>query len=114
MTNLTKLAAQVLTFPRSKSGKIQYTNAFRKEICDLVRSGEYSKAAIARALNINDINIYNWMKNYSKDKYDTKGIAVSRMRPSNPVATLEAKRNDLLAEMNKISTALKLLKELGL
>ena len=114
MTNLTKLAAQVLTFPRSKSGKIQYTNAFRKEVCDIVKSGEHTNASISRALNINEVNIYNWMKNYKADKYDTKGIAVSRMRPSNPVATLEAKRNDLLAEMDKISTALKLLKELGL
>jgi hypothetical protein len=114
MTNLTKLQAQVLTLPRGKDGRVQYTNAFHKEVCDIVRSGEHTQASLSRALNVKAFNIYNWMRNTRTADYDTKGIAVSRMRPSNPVAALEAKRNDLLAEMDKISTALKLLKELGL
>lgn len=114
MTNLTKLQAQVLTFPRSTNGKIQFTNAFRKEVCDLVRSGEFKQAHLARALNISAMNIYTWMRNTRTEDYDTKGIAVSRMRPSNPVAAIQAKLDKLEAERDKMTTAIQLLKELGL
>ena len=114
MTNVTKLQAQVLTFPRTKAGKIQFTNEFRKEACALITEDNMSMADVARTLGISYHNVYTWMNGYTADKYDAKGIAVSRMRPSDPVKAIQAKLDKLETERAKMTTALQLLKELGL
>lgn len=114
MSNLTKLQAQVLTLPRTKCGRIQFTNEFRKETCELVSTKGMSIADVARVLGIRYRNVWDWMNNYTADKYDAKGIAVSRMRPSDPVTALQSKLEKLNTERAKVTTALQLLKELGL
>lgn len=113
-TQLNKLAAQRLTFPRGSDGRIQFTNAFRKEVCELVATKQLPATHIAKALGLASSQIWKWKTNYSKTKYDSSGIAVSRMKATDPIASIEAKRSAALAEVEKMTTAIKLLKELGL
>lgn len=113
MSNLTALKAQVTTFPRGSDGRTQYTNAFRKSVCELAATRVHTQQYIQDYLGLNNSAITVWKQAYKANKYDATGIAVSRMQTINPVKELETQLKELEVRKVKLETTIQLLKELS-
>jgi len=114
MSNLTSLKALVETFPRAVDGRIQYTNAFRKAVCELATKRVHTQKHIQEYLGINSSAISQWKQAYKANKYDATGISVSRMQPKNTLKELQAQLKEIETRKAKLETTIELLKEFDL
>ena len=115
-TQLNELKTLKATFPRGTDGRVQYTNEFRQRVVELVESKSMgvTQSHILKELSLGQVMFCKWRRNFKQHGYATKvAVSASRKQHTGAVATLKAKRAELMSEIDKINQAIKLLEELG-
>ena len=122
-TQLKALKTEMAQLPRMANGNIQYTLEFKLKVIEAHKASGMTQTAFSKALGLKSYAVINdWSKVINKSTVETKSVSVSRIQQkgSTAQAAINLKRqelqhdiNKLMAELDKLNDAYKLLKELG-
>ena len=125
MNTISELKNEIKQFPRGTDGRIQYTLDFKLRVVEAQKLSNISGISFAKMLGMKyPTQFYKWKSTLQPEMLEEKSVSVSRMyrKPSSTALqaiegkrkTVQAEINTLMAELDKLNDAAKLLKELGL
>lgn len=99
------------------SGKL-YNVAFKKKVVEYIAKGYMTKLQAAEAADCQEVTIYSWIKTYKDKAPDAVAVrraytpVAKRSKPLSYIDKLVIKRHRMQAQVDKLTQAIDLLREI--